>query len=152
MRFTEPNGPKVAYFDWDKDYLYVAWESPTPEPVRIDLDGSDDGFLRGADNLSVQINTPVSLDPDAYSTAVPFYRRVMGRNKKRRPATALTCGTTDRSNRCGRGTHFERIICGDGSDWQNRTRRTATNRWAKDRLASGIGRTGPDTEWHNHYF
>jgi hypothetical protein len=59
---TEPNGPKVAYFDWDSDFVYVAWESPTPEPVRIDLDGSDDGFLRGADNLSVQINTPVSLD------------------------------------------------------------------------------------------
>ncbi len=68
---TEPNGPKVAYFDWDADNLYVAWESPTPEPVRLDFDGADDGFLRGADNLSVQINTPVSLDPDAYSTTVP---------------------------------------------------------------------------------
>lgn len=68
---TESNGPKVTYFDWDSDHLYVAWESPTPEPVRIDFDGADDGFLRGADNLSVQINTPVSLDPDAYSTAVP---------------------------------------------------------------------------------
>lgn len=69
---TEPNGPKVAYFDWDSDSLYVAWESPTPEAVRIDLDGADDGFLRGADNLSVQIKIPVSLDPDAFSTAVPL--------------------------------------------------------------------------------
>ena len=68
---TEPNGAKIAYFDWDSDNIYLAWESPTPEAVRFDLDGSDDGFLRGADNLRVQVEMPVSLDPDAFSTTVP---------------------------------------------------------------------------------
>lgn len=68
---TEPTGPKVAYFDWDSDFIYIAWESPKPEAVRIDLDGADDGFLRGSDNLSIQLGVPVSLDPDAFSTTVP---------------------------------------------------------------------------------
>jgi hypothetical protein len=42
----------TAYLDWDADFLYVAWESPSAEAVRIDLDAKDDGWLRGADNVS----------------------------------------------------------------------------------------------------
>lgn len=68
---TEPTGRKTAYFDWDDNFIYLAWESPAPEAVRFDLDGASDGFLRGADNLQVQVETPISLDPDAFSTAVP---------------------------------------------------------------------------------
>ncbi len=78
---TEPTGPKASYFDWDSDYLYFAWESPKPEAVRIDLDGSDDGFLRGADNVSIQLDVPVSLDPDAFSTAVPVSVKLLDGTK-----------------------------------------------------------------------
>ncbi|MBC8141324.1 MAG: hypothetical protein H7Y38_07765 [Armatimonadetes bacterium] len=67
---TEKAGRKTVYFDWDDNNIYLAWESPAPEPVRFDLDGASDGFLRGADNLQVQVETPVTLDPDAFSTAV----------------------------------------------------------------------------------
>lgn len=47
---------RTVYFDWDDDYLYFAHESANPMDVRIDLDGNDDGWLRGADNLSIQVS------------------------------------------------------------------------------------------------
>ena len=104
---TEPSGPKVTYFDWDNDAIYIAWESPTPEPVRFDFDGNNDGFLRGADNLRVQVNTPVSLDPDTASTTVPVTAELWDATKSGDrptntpaplPASAITAvaGRTDK--------------------------------------------------------
>ena len=78
---TEPTGRKTAYFDWDDANIYLAWESPAPEAVRFDLDGANDGFLRGADNLQVQVLTPVSLDADAFSTAVPVTAELLDGSK-----------------------------------------------------------------------
>ncbi|MBC8104111.1 MAG: hypothetical protein H7Z41_16175 [Cytophagales bacterium] len=51
-------GTKTVYCDWDDQYLYLAMETPSPTEVRFDIDGTDDGWLRGADNLMVQISPP----------------------------------------------------------------------------------------------
>ena len=68
---TGAASPKVAFFDWDADNIYLAWESPIPEPIRFDLDGTDNGFLRGADNLRIFVDTPSTIDPDATSVTIP---------------------------------------------------------------------------------
>lgn len=52
------SGRRTAYLDWDDDYLYLAVEAPAPEQVRFDLDLADDGWLRGADNLSLVVTPP----------------------------------------------------------------------------------------------
>ena len=49
------DGTRTAYLDWDNEYLYLGVEIPAAAAVRFDIDGSDDGWLRGADNLTVQI-------------------------------------------------------------------------------------------------
>lgn len=49
------DGARTAYLDWDADYLYLGVEIPAAAAVRFDIDGADDGWLRGADNLTVQI-------------------------------------------------------------------------------------------------
>lgn len=54
LLYATKDGRQV-YFDWDDDYLYFAHESAKPMDVRFDLDTRDDGWLRGADNLSVQV-------------------------------------------------------------------------------------------------
>ena len=51
-------GLRTAYFDWDDTYLYLAVETPAPEQTRFDLDLADDGWLRGADNLSLVVTPP----------------------------------------------------------------------------------------------
>ena len=54
------DGMRTAYLDWDNDYLYLGAEIPAPAAVRFDIDGNDDGWLRGADNLTVQIGPSVA--------------------------------------------------------------------------------------------
>ena len=68
---TEANGRKAVYFDWDDNNIYFAWELPAPEAVRFDLDGASDGFLRGADNIQVQVQSPISLDPMLFQPRFP---------------------------------------------------------------------------------
>ncbi len=51
-------GDRTVYCCWDDDYLYLAAEMPTTQAVRFDIDGRDDGWLRGADNLALLINPP----------------------------------------------------------------------------------------------
>ncbi|GEM_PF-2798225 len=67
---ADTTGSRVTYFDWDFDYLYFAWESATPESVRFDIDGKGDGWLRGADNLSIQLSVPQLAGDDA-TTVTP---------------------------------------------------------------------------------
>lgn len=50
-------GVRTTYFNWDADNLYVAQEMPEPKVARFDLDLKDDGWLRGADNLTVQVES-----------------------------------------------------------------------------------------------
>ncbi len=60
----DPNtGRRTFYFDWDAQYLYFAVESPAAEDIRFDLDGDNNGWLRGRDNLSVQISPDPSGGP-----------------------------------------------------------------------------------------
>jgi hypothetical protein len=56
-------GIKTVYFDWDDDYIYLAMETPSATEVRFDIDGKDDGWLRGSDNLSLQISPPSGSEP-----------------------------------------------------------------------------------------
>ena len=49
-------GTKTVYCDWDDDFLFLAMETPDVTEVRFDIDGKNDGWLRGADNLSIQIS------------------------------------------------------------------------------------------------
>ena len=51
-------GTRTTYLDWDDDYLYVAVETASPVETRIDIDGHNDGWLHGADNLRLDV-TPV---------------------------------------------------------------------------------------------
>lgn len=48
-------GTRTAYMDWDDDFLYLALEVPSPRTVRFELDLRDDGWLRGADNVVLQV-------------------------------------------------------------------------------------------------
>lgn len=51
-------GARTAYCNWDDEYLYLAIETVQPTTVRFDIDGRDDGWLRGADNIALQITPP----------------------------------------------------------------------------------------------
>lgn len=64
-------GQRTAYCDWDNDYLYLAVESPNAQTVRFDIDGKNDGWLRGADNLTIQV-TPGANDGTPTVTAYRF--------------------------------------------------------------------------------
>ena len=58
-------GARTSYLDWDDNYLYIGIETPTAAEARVDIDGQNDGWLRGADNLSIVV-TPAaegSTDP-----------------------------------------------------------------------------------------
>ncbi|MES2461661.1 MAG: hypothetical protein V4671_13840 [Armatimonadota bacterium] len=57
------NGVKTVYCDWDDNYLYLAMETPSATKVRFDIDGRDDGWLRGADNLMLQISPSAGTEP-----------------------------------------------------------------------------------------
>ncbi len=50
------DGQRTAYLNWDNDFVYLAMETASPQSVRFDIDGKDDGWLRGADNLTVFVN------------------------------------------------------------------------------------------------
>lgn len=51
----EGTGIKTGYFNWDDNYLYMAVETPTQTAVRWEMDLKDDGWLRGADNIVIQV-------------------------------------------------------------------------------------------------
>jgi hypothetical protein len=51
---------KAVYCNWDSDYLYVAVELSDLMEVRVDLDGTGDGWFRGVDNLAIKL-TPDGL-------------------------------------------------------------------------------------------
>jgi hypothetical protein len=50
-------GLRTGYFNWDDQNLYLALEATEASPVRFALDLKDDGWLRGADNLTVQVES-----------------------------------------------------------------------------------------------
>jgi hypothetical protein len=74
-------GKRTGYLNWDNNYLYLAAEVPAPTIVRFELDMKNDGWLRGADNLVVQI------DPDGNTvngiTGVKAFRFDTVQNKDR---------------------------------------------------------------------
>lgn len=82
--YTINTGPVqgTVYCNWDQNYLYVATRTDHPATVVVDVDGSDDGWLRGADNLEIVVgsagaNSAPSLDArllDATSSKdAPFW-------------------------------------------------------------------------------
>jgi hypothetical protein len=54
------NGKRTLYFNWDDQYLYFGLETPESQHVRFEIDAKDDGWLRGADNLAVQLVPPAT--------------------------------------------------------------------------------------------
>jgi len=50
---TEPL--KASYFNWDEHYLYLAVETESPQDIRVELDALGDGWLHGAENLSIRL-------------------------------------------------------------------------------------------------
>jgi hypothetical protein len=74
------NGVRTTYLDWDDNYLYVAIESPAPAEARIDIDGQNDGWLRGADNLSLIVTPPADGSTD--SPKVVAQRFDMAQNRE----------------------------------------------------------------------
>jgi hypothetical protein len=67
---TGADGVRTVYVNWDADYIYLGVEIPEATVVRFDIDGADDGWLRGTDNLAVQIGPSVS----GLSPVVTAYR------------------------------------------------------------------------------
>ncbi len=61
---------RTTYFDWDETYLYLAVETNAPmREARFDLDLANDGWLKGADNLSIFV-TPTAEGADAAPTVI----------------------------------------------------------------------------------
>jgi hypothetical protein len=54
------NGKRSLFFNWDDQYIYLGLETPAPMFVRFEMDGKDDGWIRGADNLAVQVPIPAT--------------------------------------------------------------------------------------------
>ena len=87
---ADTTGSRVAYFDWDSEYLYFAWESVAPEPIRFDIDGKGDGWIRGADNLSIQLTMPEGAGDAAAAMVTPqiFLQRFDASGNRDRPEAA----------------------------------------------------------------
>src|SRR5579871_15895 len=60
--YTIDDGPikGTVYCNWDDNNLYLAAKTDGPATVLFDVDMSDDGWLRGADNLELVIGSPVA--------------------------------------------------------------------------------------------
>ena len=69
-----------VYCDWDDQYLYFAVETAGPDEVRIDIDGAGDGWLRGADNLSVRV-APAGDGPSFCSVTAQRWDTVQNRDR-----------------------------------------------------------------------
>src|SRR5579862_1710656 len=57
--YTVTDGPikGTIYCNWDDNYLYVATRTEQPAGLIVDIDATDDGWLRGADNLELVIGS-----------------------------------------------------------------------------------------------
>jgi hypothetical protein len=66
------SGVRTVYMDWDDAYLYLAMETPSPTDVRFEIDGRNDGWLHGADNLSIQLSPPAQAGGAPSVTAERF--------------------------------------------------------------------------------
>src|SRR5579875_2089815 len=55
--YTVTSGPitGTVFCDWDDNYLYVAARTSQPATLIIDVDASDNGWLRGSDNLELVV-------------------------------------------------------------------------------------------------
>jgi hypothetical protein len=58
--YTVADGPikGTVYCNWDDNFLYVAARTDQAAMLVIDVDATDDGWLRGADNLELVIGSP----------------------------------------------------------------------------------------------
>jgi hypothetical protein len=68
----DSTGTRTIYFDWDRQALYLAAEIPSAAAVRFDLDCTDDGWLHGADNLTIQVTPPAEGASDPSAVAYRF--------------------------------------------------------------------------------
>ncbi len=61
--YTVDTGPVKGtfYMDWDNNYLYLAAQSDQSAWVVFDIDATDNGWLRGNDNLEISVS-PVTED------------------------------------------------------------------------------------------
>ncbi len=50
----------AVYCSWDSNYLYIAAQTNAPATLLIDVDASDDGWLRGDDNLELVVGPPTA--------------------------------------------------------------------------------------------
>lgn len=57
--YTLADGPVkgTIYCNWDENYLYLAARTDSPASLVFDIDASNDGWLRGADNLEVVVSS-----------------------------------------------------------------------------------------------
>ena len=77
----DTGGPRTVYLDWDDTYLYLALEAPQPVEARFDLDLRDDGWLRGADNLSLVVTPPADGAAPDVLPALTAQRFDMAQNR-----------------------------------------------------------------------
>ena len=81
--YTVTDGPikGTVYVNWDDAFLYVALRADQPCSVLLDVDASNDGWLRSADNLEVVVSSvgeggisrAVRLLDAANSKETPFW-------------------------------------------------------------------------------
>jgi hypothetical protein len=50
----------TVYCNWDDNFLYIATRTDQAAMLVIDVDATDDGWLRGADNLEVVVGSPAA--------------------------------------------------------------------------------------------
>jgi hypothetical protein len=63
--YTVTDGPikGTIFCNWDDNYLYIATRTDQPAGILVDIDATDDGWLRGADNLEVVVGSAGENSP-----------------------------------------------------------------------------------------
>lgn len=86
-------GTRTTYLDWDDDYLYVAVETANAVETRIDLDGKNDGWFHGADNLRVDVVPAPDGSTDAPHVAALRFDMEQNREMPVWAASPIAVGT-----------------------------------------------------------
>ena len=126
-------GFRTSYFDWDSENLYLGVEMPEPAAARFDLDLKDDGWLRGADNLTFYVS-PTCRRSEQWNPevrGVPIRYRPESRPARvgNGPDSAFRDSDTGRADAardvCGRDCRCPNRGYGPGTKARRATRRPA---------------------------